>query len=182
MSAKLDIYNDIDTALKGITTNNVRDIKHVAIWNNQIFNEAREKAYNFPAVFVEFTEMLWETRLAGSNAGAIASTGQTEEQNGNITVILHVVFSTLKDETYSFPDVDAILDKVYFAIQNLQGANSDSYSPLLRVAERQDIDHDRVIDWQVDFNIQRVVQEGQNNKYTEIGGGLLDLEVEPLDC
>ena len=57
-------------------------------------------------------------------------------------ITLHIGFSKLEDQTQSFIDNDPILEKVYFAIQELQG---EFYTPLLRIAERQDTDHDRVM-------------------------------------
>ena len=42
MGLKLDVYNGVKTALEGITTNSVRDIKTVGQWNNQFARETEE--------------------------------------------------------------------------------------------------------------------------------------------
>lgn len=180
MSAKVDVYNDIVTALEALVTDTVRDIKTVGFWNNQFTNEGVERSFNFPAVFIEFQETQWiQSSHAGANAGAANATGDTEEQKGNTVIILHIGFSELKNETRSFPVIDVIIEKVYFAIQNLQGANELSYSVLLRSAERQDNNHDRVIDWQMDFT-SLLSQFGQNVGFTEVTGGVIELETQPL--
>ena len=89
--------------------------------------------------------------------------------------MLHLGFSHLEDETVSFPLISPIIDKVYFAVQLLKG---DFYSPLLRVSETQDTDHDRVIDWQMGFGT-KLDQCGElDTSLTKITGGTLDVEVD----
>ena len=145
MSVKLDIFNDIVTAIGTIP-----EIHTVELWNSQLENLKEEIPFNFPAVFIEFADIPWtETKLKPSSLGSQGNV--TKEQNGDTALItLHIAFSQLEDETVSFPLIDPIIDKVYFKIQGL--TKEDKYKPLLRVAERQDTDHERVIDWQMDFN------------------------------
>ncbi|MCH7902756.1 hypothetical protein IIC68_03310 [archaeon] len=47
---------------------------------------------------------------------------------------------------------------------------------MLRIAERQDTDHDRVIDWQMDFSTM-MLQLGEESGVI-IPGGTLDVEVD----
>lgn len=173
MSAKLDIFNDIVTELES----KVPEIETTGIWNNQFDNEAGEISFNFPAVFIEFAEIPWtSTNLNPSKVGSQGDV--TKEQKGEGALItLHAGFSKLEDETESFPTIDALLEKIYFAIQGL-GKDKDYYSPLLRVAERQDTDHNRVIDWQQDF-MTTMFQSGElNTDLTKIDAGTLELELD----
>ncbi len=171
MSVKLDIFNDIVTEIGKIT-----EIETVELWNSQLENESDEKPFNFPAVFIEFPDIPWTgTNQQPSTLGPQGNV--TKEQKGiGALVTLHISFSQLEDETISFPLIDPIIDKVYFAIQGL--FKNEKYSPLLRVAERQDTDHNRVIDWQKDF-LTTMFQCGElDTTLTQIPGGTVDLEVD----
>ena len=169
MSVKLDIFNDIVTEVGKIA-----EIETVELWNSQLENESDEKPFNFPAVFIEFPEIPWTaTNQKPSTLGPQGNV--TKEQKGvGSLVTLHISFSQLEDETISFPLIDPIIDKVYFKIQGL--FKNEKYSPLLRVAERQDTDHDRVIDWQMDF-LTTMFQCGElDTTLTQIPGGTVDVE------
>lgn len=172
MSAKLDIFNDIVTAVKAIVDiNGVRIINTVELWNSQLENLKEEIPFNFPAVFVEFGEVIWTTNQKPPSLGSQGDI--VGEQKGiDSLVIIHIAFDPLDDETVSFPIISPKIDKVYFAVQRLSG---DFYSELLRVGERQDIDHDRVIDFQMDF-LTTLFQCGEKDKsVTEIPGSTIDL-------
>jgi len=174
MSVKLDIFNDIVTAVEAIVDiNSVKVINTVELWNSQLENEDDEKPFNYPAVFIEFGEIPWTS--TNQQPSALGSQGNvTKEQKGEDSlIIIHIAFSQLEDETVSFPIIDAVIDEVYFAIQGL--FVDQKYSPILRVAERQDTDHDRVIDWQMDF-VTTMFQCGQaDDTLVEIVGGTVTL-------
>ncbi len=184
MSVKLDIFNDIVTAVKAIVDiNGVRVINTVELWNSQLENESEEKPFNYPAVFIEFSEIPWtSTNQQPSSTGATGNV--TKEQKGvNALVMIHIAHSELDDETVSFPIIDAVNDTVYFAIQGL--FIDQKYSPLLRTLELQDIDHGRVIDWQMGF-LTTMFQCGEtNDTLIKIDGGVItlvlakDLDIEP---
>lgn len=183
MSVKLDIFNDIVTAVKAITDNGVRVINTVELWNSQLENLAEEIPFNFPAVFIEFGEIPWtSTNQPPSTSGSRGNV--TKEQKGEgALIIIHIAFSQLENETISFPLIDPKIDKVYFAIQGL--FIDQKYSQLLRVGERQDTDHNRVIDWQMDF-LTTMFQCGEPDAtLTEIPGGTItpvitrDLDIDP---
>ena len=168
MSVKLDIFNDIVTEI-----NKISEVETVELWNSQLENLTEETAFNFPAVFIEFAEIPWTT--TNQQPSALGTQGNvTKEQKGDGTLItLHIAFSQLEDETVSFPLISPIIDKVYFAIQGLTG---EFYKPLLRVAERQDTDHERVIDWQMDFSAL-IFQCGElDTTLTQIPGGTVDVK------
>ena len=168
MSVKLDIFNDIVTAIKTIP-----EIETVELWNSQLENMNKETSFNFTAVFIEFAEIPWTT--TNQQPPSIGAKGNiTKEQKGEGALItLHIAFSQIENATVSFPLIDPIIEKVYFKIQGLTKA--DKYKPLLRVAERQDTDHERVIDWQMDF-MTLIFQCGElNADLTKIDAGTLSL-------
>lgn len=169
MSVKLDIFNDIVTEVEKVS-----EIETVKLWNSQLENEESEIPFNFAAVFIEFAEIPWtSTNQQPSTLGPQGNV--TKEQKGaGALVIIHITFSKLDNETITFPDIDVVIDKIYFAIQGL--FKNEKYSPLLRVAERQDTDHDRVIDWQMDF-LTTMFQCGElDTTLTQIPGGTVDVK------
>lgn len=138
MSILKSVYTDIKTALGGIT-----ELQHVAIWNNQVNNEEQEDAYNFPAAFIEFSQITWEFMQFNEMLG-----NTTPSQKGALVVTLYVAFHELRDETESFTDC---LDLVYLIYRTLNGIEGTNYTPFVRVSERQDTNHDNVLVWQMDF-------------------------------
>lgn len=42
------------------TLQNIDDIKHIDLWNNQVGMAEEEQAFNTPAVFVEFDPIAWQ--------------------------------------------------------------------------------------------------------------------------
>ena len=169
MSSKLDIFNDIVTEVKKIS-----DIQTVELWNSQLVNEDKETAFNYPAVFIEFADIPWtSTNQQPSKLGGEGDVTK-QQKGGGALITIHIAFSQLENETVSFPKISPIIDKVYFAIQKLSGT---FYGPLLRVAERQDTDHDRVIDWQMDFNTMMFECGELDTSLTKITGGTLAVEV-----
>jgi hypothetical protein len=169
MSVKLDIYTDIKAKL----ASDVTAIKDTLIWNGQIDAEKKEKAKAYPLVYIEFSNMSWDiTKL---NTGRIGTTGGLKtEQSGKFIVTIHIVFWRLEDETMAFSLIDTIIENVFFAILKLDGTY---YGPLLRIAERQDVNHDNVIDWQIDFSCGAFQSAQVDIDLTEVPGGTLDVSL-----
>ncbi len=174
MSAVLDVFNDIVTSIQ----TNVTEIETVGLWNSQFDNEPDETAFNYPAVFIEFATIPWDVTNLNPSRLTAEGNKSKEQKGGESIIILHIGFSHLENETISFPIIDPIIQKVYFAVQGLQG---DFYKPLLRLEDRQDVDHDRVIDWQTDFKTMLTQCGEEDPDATLIPGGTLDLEIEPKD-
>ena len=174
MSVKLDIFNDIVTAVEAIVDiNSVRVINTVELWNSQLENMNKETSFNFQAVFIEFAEIHWtSTNQQPSTLGPQGNV--TKEQKGvGALVMIHIGHSQLDDETVSFPVIDAVNDKIYFAIQGL--FKNEKYSPLLRTTEIQDVDHERVTDWQMGF-LTTMFQCGElDDALIKIDGGTITL-------
>jgi len=157
MSIKKLIFDDINTAI----TANATSIKDVQIWNSQLDNETKERQHNYPVVFVEFSQMNWDKTLLKPSRDNSRGNA-TNQQRGSFIITLHIAFWQLQNETVSFPIIDTIIDTVYFAIEGLQGTNKAYYNPLLRISERQDVVHDNIIDWQIDFSCA-VEQQSQED-------------------
>jgi len=176
MSAKLDSYNAIKSALEDLKVNNSRLIPTVGLWNNQFDNEDIETAFNFPACFIHFANIRWDVTNYKPPRGGVGGTNVTKEQKGNTEekslITLHIGFSLLKDPKDSLEILDPILEAIYFAVQGLEG---DFFSPILRIEERQDVDHDRVLVWEMDFNTM-LNQCGEEDKsLVEIAANTLSL-------
>lgn len=111
----------------------IQGIKHVALYNNQLERENIENAYLCPACFIEF-----------NNENFVDLTQGVQQFDSIVTV--HLVFESYKDED-TF--ILQLKQDVYKATHTLQCGVSAS--KLLRVAERQDFDHDNVQDYQTDY-------------------------------
>jgi len=169
MGVKLDIFNDIITELE-----RVKQIKTTGIWNNQFDNEEREKPFNYPGVFVQFTSIPWtSSHQKPRRDSSVGNVNKEQDANGAI-ITLHCGFEKLEDATESFADIDAVLELIYFAVHGISG---DQYTTLLRAEERQDDDHDRVIDWQIDFITQLTQQGVLDENLTLIDAGTLKTDV-----
>jgi len=168
-------YNAIVEKLSALTESNGRKtFNKVGLWNSQILNEPIENSFNFPAAFVHFSTINWQTL---NNAGGY-HTGIQEQQRANESIItIHICHKHLEDAEDSFPIIHEINQKVYFA---LQGQQTETYGPFLRREERQDTNHDAVIDWQMDFGAP-LIQLGQEVDKTEVEADRLTLKIVDND-
>lgn len=150
-------YNEIAGVLSVLTKDDGSLLlNHVALWNSQIENESIEHAFNYPAVFIQFTETNWrQLNKAGGFQSPIAEEQRAEEN----TITLHICHKHLQNETLSFPLIHEINQRVYFAVSGMPA--TENYGAPIRTSERQDINHDGAIDWQMDFRVT-LIQTGQN--------------------
>jgi len=147
MSVKLELYDDFVTAMSGVSGVNTS-----GLWNSQADHENEEIPFAYPAAFLEFTTIAWgDTKLKPIKTASTGATSKQQQSSPDRTLItIHILFEKLKTATQSFSEIDVVIQQVYLALQGITGTH---YSPLLRVEERQDVDHDRVIDWQMDFSV-----------------------------
>lgn len=140
-NVKLDLYNDIETALGEITA-----IKNVLKYNSQDVNNEKEIQKQYPQSWISLSTIDWNTsELTAHNQDA------TQQQKGNITITIHIEqFSLSGNEKTWKPDL-TLINTVYRKIANMSG---DGYSPLQRVSETDDIDNNNVRDWQILFTTQ----------------------------
>lgn len=144
MSVKLEIYNDIVSALGTIT-----ELKTIGLYNSQFDREEDEWVRDYPKGFIEFATIPWLPPKQTTGKGTSSGNTVKQQDSGEVIITIHIGFSYLQDADVSFPLLDVIVQKVYLALQGLSGSY---YGPLKRVEERQDPDHDRVLDWQMDFS------------------------------
>lgn len=121
-------YTDIETQLK---TALGESLKSVALFNNQFNNEATEKAFDYPAIFIEFSTMQYRTEGFGI-------------QKNDIEFTLHIGNKKFRNDI-EFLD---FTQSVYLALQGFQG---EYFTAISRIFEEQDSDHDSVLVWQMTF-------------------------------
>jgi hypothetical protein len=151
MGAKLELYKSIQTRIGEA----VREINHVAKWNNQTNDEPNELPFDYPAVFIGFSSITWnEPATTPYNTNLAAN-----QQQAEVTITLYCAFWYKDEETQSFELYEPIVNKIYEAVNGLQ---SDNFTPLNRVAEREDNNHGPVIVWEIDFTtrLTELVHEG----------------------
>lgn len=151
MGAKLELYKAIQTRIGEA----VREINHIAKWNNQTNDESNELPFDFPAVFIGFSSITWnEAATTPYNTNLAAN-----QQTADVTITLYCAFWYKDEETQSFEVYEPIVNKIYEAVNGLQSAN---FTPLNRVSEREDNNHGPVIVWEIDFTtrLTELVHEG----------------------
>lgn len=124
--SKKALYDAIKTKVNGISGFHFTDL-----WNDQVSREAVEDPIRYPAIFVEFTSIEWETSI-GSNIGV---------QRGSLEVVFRIVFKTLDKEN------DFVFEKVDEFYKEMQGFGGECFSSFNRSSEEQDTDYDNVIVW-----------------------------------
>lgn len=137
MSAKKDLYLAIKAKIKEKTC-----IKHVRLFNNQFENMEKEDTFAFPCVFVQFLNLDWSTETEGV-------------QKGDTTIRLHVGFETLKTE--DLEKFDIIDDQIH---KYIEGLESEDFSKLSRTNEEQDVNHDNVYVWLMDYGTNLLDDSG----------------------
>ncbi len=166
----LALYNDMVSILEALKNDNGEDLfGKVGYWNSQPLNEPIEEAFNYPACFIQFASIEWKQR---AKAGGY-HTGQAEEQESQGSrLTVHICHSHLEGVDISFPIIHAINQRVYYALSEIE--QNQDYGNLIRIEERPDPNHDRIHDWQMDFQYT-VIQTGQSVGKTEVEEGELSL-------
>ncbi len=175
MGVKLGIYEAIKAALEALVDGNgVRCIETVGIWNNQFTHEEEETAVNYPAVYVEFSSIPWDTTNIQPIKVIDKGNKIGEQKAQPVIITLHCGFSDLDDATLAFENIEPILEKIFFGIQ---GITALCVTALLRSDERQDVEHDRVLDWQMDFTTSFQQPGEDDGTLTKIDPNTLTLEL-----
>lgn len=130
MSTKRKIYDAFQELLK---TSGV--VKTFKLFNNQYNNETTELPFLYPSAFLEFASVPYITRLDG-----------VQVAEGSI-LRLHIGFESLKDNDLNVLDT---LEAIFLALQD-QRHPEGAFGTLRRVNEAQDVDHDRVQVWLMEF-------------------------------
>lgn len=128
--SKLTLYNSLKTDLVSIF-----GVKHVALWNSQIDNEANEIPFLYPAIFIEFMPSTYTDK--GNKA-----TSQQYDMN----IRLHICF-----EEYKQTDVEilTLVDNVW---QKIHTKQYGTFGKLLRRNEEQNFDHGNIQVYNQDYS------------------------------
>jgi len=143
MSVKLNLFNDIKTAIEATSAD------RVLLFNNQFENETRELVHPYKTVLIEFRSVPWTTTKQRTPKGLENGDVMKSQKSGETIIALHIGYNTGKEATNSFEELDTYLQEIYFAVQDLQG---EYYQPLKRIMEIHDTNHDRLIVWQMEFS------------------------------
>jgi hypothetical protein len=120
------IYTDLKSRIETLT-----QIKTVGLFNNQFANENQEKPFVYPAVFIEFSDITFETENQGIKKIKLETT-------------LHVGMRQLVEDLELFDIVQAVSAVV-------DGYTPDYSTPYIKVREVHDVDHDNVLVWNIVF-------------------------------
>ena len=129
------------------------EIKTVQLYNSQPDNTDKEEAKFYPAVYLEMSDIDWVTKGLGI-------------QQGEITMTVYVVTENYKTDDRQFLNV---VDKVFACLNGLQ---SCSFTALERISERQDVNHDQLSIWEIDF--RSTIYDSQDNSMTELTATTID--------
>ncbi len=120
-------------------------ILHYDLWNKQIFYEAIEKPFRFPAIFLELDAV-----SADVSIGQTALEDELFNQQIEVQFSLWLVFTTLENEnTTFFKQIIPLRTKVLGKFNNQNIGDGI----IVRTGELQDTDHDRVLFWKISFKI-----------------------------
>ena len=140
MNVKKEIFSAIKTTLLNKTK-----INSVKLFNSQFSNLGDEDVISFPSVLVEFSLIDYISELEGF-------------QKGDFNVRLHVGFQTLKTDDLSILD---LLETINFEVSGI--VFEVDISGFSRLSERQDVDHDNLIVWTLDFKVSAIDKSAQRN-------------------
>lgn len=154
MNAKKDLYLDVKKRIK----DEVKDVKHVLLFNNQFDRDNIEEAFTYPCVFIEFVQLI--------HTGVVQN-----QQKSDIQIRLHIGYESLETEDLGIFD---LVQNIHIAVQGFSGA---FFSGLQRIEERQDLDHDNINIWQVDYecNLTDCITDPRNK---QIQHTITSLELE----
>ena len=147
-----DFYTDLKTQIETVT-----EVKTVRLFNDQFNQHSTESAWAYPAVFIEFLDITWETT-------------QLANQQGSVTVRLHQGFESYQDEDTDILDTLELINK---AVHGYQGA---SFTALQRTNDDQDTNHDQVIIWRTDY-ITDLVDCSATVKKDLVEAEITDIEI-----
>ncbi len=131
--SKKQVFLDI----KGLIDIHSKYIKTVEMWNNQVNIESAEKRelpFTMPAVFVSFEELEWQP---GNN--------DKSQRTQNFVIGIRVVIEDYLWNTAEYFDIVSAVN------YSLHGRDTTHTTQLQRIAEIQDVDHDNLVIWQINY-------------------------------
>lgn len=130
------IFTDLKSRIETLS-----QIKTVGLFNNQFANENQEKPFQYPAVFIEFSDISFESENQGIKKIKLETT-------------LHVGIRQLVEDLELFDIVQAVSGVV-------EGFTPDYATPYVKVREVHDVDHDNVLVWDIVF-VSTVIDENSS--------------------
>ena len=151
MSQKV-IFKSIKAALTEI-----KQIKTVGMWNNDFAKEAEGDSFKYPASFIEFKPKGFRD---------FSSTGI---QDYDLVVTIHLGFEHYKTEPELIYDVKQEIHKKLQHIRLVDGSDELEYpiSKFTRVDERQNFDHDNLMDIEIDYLVKVRDASGDKRKLVD---------------
>ncbi len=161
----------IFTAIKGRLEDPACNLglKKVGLYNSQYDNDNKEEPYGSKSAFIEFREIFH-------------STENKNFQKSDYLVTIHVGYESYKESSSlstELTDVKALdfFDSVYACLQGFMIDCPDT-TPMLRKAERSDINHNNIIHWEIDFSFTAQDADGEDDKdKTIIVGGTVTAKI-----
>lgn len=148
MGAKLSLFNAVAAALQNVKDSNGNPaFREVRKWNNQVQQEPVNNAVRYPSAFISFSEIAWMAQ----EAHALGGNFRGKQQKADITVTVYCVFEKYNDETDSWPEYEPITRNVWLEVTTIPGGGE--YGQLTRSAEREDVDHNNLVVWEIDFTV-----------------------------
>lgn len=155
-------YTALSTLIKTLSS-----IKYVALWNNQFDKEKENIEFNYPCVFIEFTDIV-SSQLLGN------------VQLVDFTTRLHLGFKSLKTDDATILTLKQQLYKKVEFFTFSQTEFPETYcTKLLRIGEAQNFDHDHIQEYILDFKATMKDFSAQDAK-VEAEVTTIDLTVDTI--
>lgn len=128
MSIKKEVYRAVRDKL--LTETGVETSR---LYNSQFDNLDKENVFTFPAAFIEFAQLDYVSNAEGT-------------QEGDARIRIYLGYDSLKTEDL---DVLDLMEEVHLALQGFLAVENST--PLVRIYEGQDVNHDVVAVWLMDY-------------------------------
>jgi len=164
------ILKDFYISLRDRITENVQDIDHVKVFNEQLLSlEAQtENPFPFTAVFVSFDEIEWENLSYGIQEGTL---------NFTLKIVTEFYIDNQYNEDSMDLDVFDLKSEVFKAVNGLTGYSvNGAFSNTSRVSELTDNNHDSYYMYNQTYTVYLKDYSGCKDKI-EIPAGTVSLEL-----
>lgn len=173
MSAKLVLYNAVKAKLLAIKNDSgITIVKTAGHYNNQFDRINEEIQYIFPATFIAFTDIPWNTSV-----GAVQN-NSTQEQKAQCNIEIHIGLKNLKDEADSFPEDIAIIDSINDQLNGLQDEVNHLFTPLKRIGETDDTNTSNIRHWVITYQTELHEKGYVGSQVDATDGGDTTIEIE----
>jgi len=136
---------DIMSKLTGVLS-----LQYIRIWNNQVDYEKSGELYNFPkpAAFVETQPgIMWDTLALGLSSA-------------DLIFRIHLVTECYDAQNGTFEQDLAVFDLRDQVIEALQLYAPTGCSPMTKILEEQDYEHDNIYHYTIDFAVNFIDTKG----------------------